>query len=471
MGCNSSKSANEAVAAPTAAPKGTKEITLYVNGLSPFARTTMMVAQTTVGVNVKYVEVDLLKGEQNEEWYLKLNPKHTVPVLVDGDKVLTESVDISKYLIDNYGKCKDANPTGEKAEQVEAIVKYVYGTLASIVPKIVLPILIHGKPEDVTDEDFEAAKIHGYEYFNNQLGDKEFLTGDKPTWADFLVFSLLMQMDIHPKTDKGQHDKLKQWAKRIHALPFFPTVHKTFLALKNQMSKAHNPTPMLYVNIASPLARAVLCTADELGIEYETTHLDFMKREHKSEEYLKVNENGTIPGLKHGDKCIGQSRDIARYLVEKFSPASSLFAIDNQEEINELLKFDEEKCFQAAIKIVGPLLGGKEIPDENREFVKSVKLEAQEKLGEKQFFGGDKVCIADFFIFNNLIQTVIDPKHDHENPAEDLAVLRQYVQRMMAIEHVAKKVGEFKETMAKVAQMMKEKREAEAAEKSEEEEL
>jgi len=107
----------------------------------------------------------------------------------------------------------------------------------------VLPILIHGKPEDVTDEDFEAAKIHGYEYFNNQLGDKEFLTGDKPTWADFLVFSLLMQMDIHPKTDKverplsienndkfqGQHDKLKQWAKRIHALPFFPTVHKSRL--------------------------------------------------------------------------------------------------------------------------------------------------------------------------------------------------------------------------------------------------
>ena len=113
--------------------------------------------------------------------------------------------------------------------------------------------------------------------------------------------------------------------------------------------------------------------------------------------------------------------------------------------------------------------------------MKSVKLEAQEKLGDKQFFGGDKVCIADFFIFNNLIQTVIDPKHDHENPDEELAVLRQYVQRMMAIEHVAKKVGQFKETMAqvleneinlsnksKVAQMMKEKREAEAAEGSEE---
>ena len=115
------------------------------------------------------------------------------------------------------------------------------------------------------------------------------------------------------------------------------------------------------------------------------------------------------------------------------------------------------------------------IPDENREFVKAAKLEAQEKLGEKQFFGGEKPCIADFFIFNNLIQTVIDPAHDHENPDEDLAVLREFIHRMMAFEHVAKKVGEFKETMAKVsqkiitvyfnfqvAQMMKEKKEAEA---------
>ena len=77
-----------------------------------------------------------------------------------------------------------------------------------------------------------------------------------------------------------------------------------------------------------------------------------MKRDHKSEEYLKVNKNGTIPGFKHGDKCIEQSRDIARYLVEKFSPASSLYAIADKDEINELLKFDEERSFVAATKIV-----------------------------------------------------------------------------------------------------------------------
>ena len=80
---------------------------MYVNGLSAFARTTMMVAYLC-DVKIKYVNIDLRKGEQMEDWFLKINPKHTVPVLVDGDMILTESVEICKHLIGNFGqqKCK-----------------------------------------------------------------------------------------------------------------------------------------------------------------------------------------------------------------------------------------------------------------------------------------------------------------------------------------------------------------------------
>merc|ERR1719223_1255646 len=57
---------------------------MYVNGLSAFARTTMMVAYLC-DVKIKYVNIDLRMGEQMEDWFLKINPKHTVPVLVDDD--------------------------------------------------------------------------------------------------------------------------------------------------------------------------------------------------------------------------------------------------------------------------------------------------------------------------------------------------------------------------------------------------
>ena len=55
--------------------------------------------------------------------------------------------------------------------------------------------------------------------------------------------------------------------------------------------------------------------------------------------------------MKDGETCIAQSRDIARYLVENFYPGHSLYAPENKAEIDELLKFDEEKCFVAAVKI------------------------------------------------------------------------------------------------------------------------
>jgi len=56
------------------------------------------------GLNVKIKIVNLAKGEQNDPEFLKLNPLHQVPVLVDldCDFVLTESRAILGYLVNKY---------------------------------------------------------------------------------------------------------------------------------------------------------------------------------------------------------------------------------------------------------------------------------------------------------------------------------------------------------------------------------
>lgn len=43
-------------------------------------------------------EVNLFKKEQQSDEFLKVNPQHTVPVLVDDDYVLSESRAIATYL-------------------------------------------------------------------------------------------------------------------------------------------------------------------------------------------------------------------------------------------------------------------------------------------------------------------------------------------------------------------------------------
>lgn len=46
------------------------------------------------------VRLDPSKGEINTPEFIKLNPSKKVPVLVEGDKVLTESLAIMEYLND-----------------------------------------------------------------------------------------------------------------------------------------------------------------------------------------------------------------------------------------------------------------------------------------------------------------------------------------------------------------------------------
>jgi glutathione S-transferase len=55
-----------------------------------------------LGVEFEAVTVNLLAGEHQSPAFLKINPAGKLPVLVDGDMVLTESIAIVQYLADKY---------------------------------------------------------------------------------------------------------------------------------------------------------------------------------------------------------------------------------------------------------------------------------------------------------------------------------------------------------------------------------
>jgi glutathione S-transferase len=55
-----------------------------------------------LGVEFEAVSVDLIAGEHRRPEFLAINPAGKLPVLVDGDRVLTESVAIVLYLAEKY---------------------------------------------------------------------------------------------------------------------------------------------------------------------------------------------------------------------------------------------------------------------------------------------------------------------------------------------------------------------------------
>ncbi len=52
----------------------------------------------------EFVPVDLNRGEQIEPWFIALNPKGQVPVLVDGPRIVSDSLMISFYLESEGGR-------------------------------------------------------------------------------------------------------------------------------------------------------------------------------------------------------------------------------------------------------------------------------------------------------------------------------------------------------------------------------
>ena len=65
---------------------------------SPPARSVLMTIRC-LGLEVEVIMIDLLKGEQRNPEFLKLNPLGKIPIFIDGDFVLNESRAIMTYLV------------------------------------------------------------------------------------------------------------------------------------------------------------------------------------------------------------------------------------------------------------------------------------------------------------------------------------------------------------------------------------
>lgn len=69
-----------------------------------------------LGVEFEFIHVDLRAGEHKSPEFLKMNPSGQVPVLVDGEDILTESLAINNYLAEKHGSNLAGSDVREKAE-------------------------------------------------------------------------------------------------------------------------------------------------------------------------------------------------------------------------------------------------------------------------------------------------------------------------------------------------------------------
>jgi glutathione S-transferase len=142
-----------------------------------------------LGVDFESVTVNLIAGEHRRPEFLALNPAGKLPVLVDGDLVLTESVAIPLYLGEKYPE-KGFVPTGVAQRAVlNRWLMFTATELEQPLWRIARHTSIYPEAQRLPAD----VKIAGQEFkdmakvLEKHMQDREFVMGDRVTVADFVA--------------------------------------------------------------------------------------------------------------------------------------------------------------------------------------------------------------------------------------------------------------------------------------------
>lgn len=170
--------------------------------------------------------------------------------------------------------------------------------------------------------------------------------------------------------------------------------------------------PILNYVLGGPPSRTVLLTIRHLNLDVELRPVDLLnKKEHLSEEFLKINPSHSVPFLKDGDFVIFESRAIAQYLVESQQPESQLLGRFPKKRalINQFLQFDQGKLFPAVAGLYIPVLRRYVtiVSDEMKQAIVDAVTTLNDYLKKGYWVAGENVSIADFSILSSLSTAVV----------------------------------------------------------------
>jgi glutathione S-transferase len=174
-----------------------------------------------LGVDFESVTVNMLAGELHSAAFLKINPAGKLPVLVDGDLVLTESVAIVLYLAEKYRE-KRLLPTDPA--QRATLYKWLMFTATELEQplwRIARNTAIYPEdrrlPDDVVlaGEDFASMAL----VLEKHMSGRRFVVGDEVSVADFvLAHTLDWANELHFLADSPNlRDYVDQMYRRSHA--------------------------------------------------------------------------------------------------------------------------------------------------------------------------------------------------------------------------------------------------------------
>ncbi len=207
---------------------------LYMHKVSTASRPVLLFCAENK-VDLENVVVDILTGEHYQEPFSKMNPSRQIPVLEDGDLILTESSAILKYLADKINSPTYPKGLAERAKVNELMDWFNTGFYRDYGYHLVYPQVFPNhvrEPEDSNKVTVEWGKTKMENWLavlnDHWLGpDKKYLRGDQVTIADYFGSSIVTCGELIGET-LGNHPNVKRWVGTMKALPSWGPVYEVF---------------------------------------------------------------------------------------------------------------------------------------------------------------------------------------------------------------------------------------------------
>lgn len=197
-------------------PTPPRPIRLYGMSLSGHSHRVRLFC-SLIGLPVEWIEVDVFKGEHRQPAMLALNPLGQVPVIEDGEVVLSDSNAILVYLARRHAAGSPwlpDDPVG--AARVQRWFSLAAGELADGPASARVSCLVGREP---TAGQLKTSH-RLFSLIERELDRRPFLAGDQVTLADIAIYSYTAHapeggISLEP------YRSLRAWLARIEALPGF----------------------------------------------------------------------------------------------------------------------------------------------------------------------------------------------------------------------------------------------------------
>lgn len=164
--------------------------------------------------------VDMFQGmTRNDDWREQANQMGEVPILEDGERVLTQSGVILSYLANKHGAFGGKNED-EKLEVLRWLLfdnhKFTSYFASYRFNKSFGP----AAPDPAVQAWLLGRIDNAFNIVNKHLADREYMVGDAPTIADFSLSAYL----FYPEEEsgykiEGRYPHIANWLERLRALP------------------------------------------------------------------------------------------------------------------------------------------------------------------------------------------------------------------------------------------------------------